>query len=295
MHRRDFLKAGAGAVVASSGCANHNGFTFVHFTDTHIQPELRAADGCRQCFDRINAVRPEFAICGGDLVFDALETPKPRAKQVYDLYAETTKPLTMPVHTVIGNHDVFGLSTKSGVSPDEPEYGKKMFEDRIGPRYSSFDHKGWHFVLLDSIGITPERKYVGGVDDQQLDWLKSDLARAGKQTPIIAVTHIPLVTGMLQIFPNAWKSPASLVVTNVREVLSLFAPYNVKAVLQGHTHVNETVNYKGCQYITTGAVSGNWWKGAHLGHPEGFGVVTVRDGDVHWRYETYGFQAVPSS
>ena len=57
--------------------------------------------------------------------------------------------------------------------------------------------------------------------------------------PIVAVTHIPLVTGMLQIFPNAWKSPASLVVTNVREVLSVFAPYNVKAVLQGHTHVND--------------------------------------------------------
>jgi predicted phosphodiesterase len=74
--------------------------------------------------------------------------------------------------------------------------------------------------------------------------------------------------------------------------LDVFAGYRLRAVLQGHTHIRENVTYDGCQFITSGAVCGNWWKGARLGHPEGFAVVTVSgEGDVRWEYRTYGFKA----
>jgi 3',5'-cyclic-AMP phosphodiesterase len=79
---------------------------------------------------------------------------------------------------------------------------------------------------------------------------------------------------------------------NGREVLELFASHNLKAVLQGHTHVRETVLYNGCQFITSGAVCGNWWRGLRFGHPEGFGLITVRNGELTWEYRTYGFHAV---
>ena len=92
-------------------------FSFVHFTDVYIQPELHAAGGSRTCIAKINALKPDFAICGGDLVFDACAVTMPRARQVFDLYAETVKPLSMPVHTIVGNHDVFGISTNGGVAP----------------------------------------------------------------------------------------------------------------------------------------------------------------------------------
>jgi Icc protein len=85
-----------------------------------------------------------------------------------------------------------------------------------------------------------------------------------------------------------------LVVTNSRDVLNLLWPYNLKAVLQGHTHIREIVNYSGRQFITSGAVCGNWWKGIRMGHPEGFGVLTVKNGEISWRYETYGFRADPA-
>ncbi len=64
------------------------------------------------------------------------------------------------------------------------------------------------------------------------------------------------------------------------------------AVLQGHTHVNEIVSYKGTQYITSGAVCGNWWHGPRMGTPEGFTVVSLREGRISTRYETYGFRSV---
>jgi 3',5'-cyclic AMP phosphodiesterase CpdA len=284
MNRRDFLGVGVAAALSATGAdAGKDRFSFVHFTDLHIQPELRAAVGCRTCVAKINALNPDFAICGGDLVFDATEVTYARAKQLFELYGDTLKPITVPVHTVLGNHDVFGTSTD----------GKKLFEDRIGSRYSSFDHKGWHFVLLDSIGSRPGTPFVGEIDDEQLAWLHGDLARMRPGTPLIAVTHVPLVSSVLQLVPDPWKTAETYLVTNAREVLDILWPHKPKAVLQGHTHIRETVIYNGCQFITSGAVCGNWWKGPREGHPEGFGVVTVRGNELVWRYQTYGFVASP--
>ncbi len=296
LSRRQLLAAAAGMGSAMKGAAG-SGFSFIHFTDLHIQPELRATDGCRQCVTRMNKIKADFAVCGGDLVYDAAEVALPRAKQVFDLYAETLKPLEMKVYAAPGNHDVFGISSKSGVAPSDPHYGKKMFEERIGPRFSSFTHKGWHFVLLDSIGTKPGgRDFIARVDDDQLAWLKADLAKMPPRTPLVVVTHVPLVSGAMQILPDPWKTAETYLVTNALAVLEILWPYRPKAVLQGHTHIREKVVYRDCQFITSGAVCGNWWKGAREGHPEGFGVVTVGgNGQLDWRYETYGFKAEPAA
>lgn len=298
MRRRDFLPAAAGLAAAASLPAA-DGFTFVHMTDPHIQPELRAAVGCDMAFAAIAKLKPEFVLAGGDLVFDVLATGPARAKQLFDLYQNTAKQIGAPIHSVPGNHDVYGLFTESGVLASDPMYGKKMFEDRIGKRYGSFDHKGWHFVLLDSIFMTPERKYQGRIDDEQLDWLKGNLAAAGPKRPVIVLTHIPLVSSVMQIVPDQWADPSTYMVVNSKAVLSIMAPYNVKAVLQGHTHIRENVQYQfstapgagPCQFITSGAVCGNWWKGSRLGHPEGFAILRVKGDAVSWQYQTYGFVA----
>lgn len=262
-------------------------FTFVHVTDLHIQPELRAAERCRACLAAINRERPEFVIAGGDLVFDALAVPRERAKLLFGLYQDTVKRLEAPLHNTLGNHDVFGLYEQSGVMPSHVDYGKKMYEDRIGRRYYSFDVQGWHFVVLDSVGLTRDRLYLGEIDEEQIDWLRGDLAAAGKATPVVVVTHIPLSTGVLQ-----WMMPKHdhrrIVVNNAAEVLELLHQYNVKAVLQGHTHICETLQYRGCQYITSGSVCGESWKGPKWGvHPEGFGVLRVDGESIGWSYRTY--------
>lgn len=267
-------------------------FTFVHVTDLHIQPELRAAEGVKQCFAAINKVRPDFVIAGGDLVFDALAVGHDRARLLFDLYQETAKRIEAPLHNTIGNHDVFGLYEKSGVATTHAAYGKRMYEERIGPRFYSFDFAGWHFVVLDSIGLTPNRTYIGHIDEEQIEWLRNDLRKAGTTAPIVAVTHVPLSTGFLQ-----WMTPkhdgTMIVVQNAAPVLELLHEYNVKAVLQGHTHICETLEYRGCQYITSGSVCGQSWRGPKLGvHKEGFGILTVRNGVLSYRYQPYGFQAV---
>jgi Icc protein len=272
-------------------------FDFVFFTDTHIQPELDAGKGCDMCFKKIATLNLDFAIMGGDHVFDALSVDRTRANTVFDLYKTTEQSLRMPLHHTIGNHDVFGITPASGVAPTDPGYAKKMYEDRMRKTYYSFDHKGWHFIILDSIQPTEDRMWQALIDPAQLAWLKDDLAHTGAQTPVIVTVHAPLVSAYPTYAPKpqpAHTPPAkynTLTVDNAGDVLAAFEGHNVVAVLQGHLHINEIVTLKGTQYITGGAVCGNWWRGPRMGYPEGFTVVSARNGSITTRYESYGFKA----
>ena len=280
------------ATIASA--AAPESFTFLFLTDSHIQPELDAAKGTDMAFRKARSIKADFVIQGGDHVFDSLAVPKARALSLFDLYEKTEQDLGMKVHHTIGNHDVVGIFPASGVSPTDPQYGKKIFEERFGKTYYSFDHKGHHFIVLDSIGITSDRAYEGRIDDQQKQWLAADLNALPKGTPVIVSVHIPLVTAFYSYVPVPARPEAhhGLSVANADEVIKLFEGHNVLGVLQGHTHINERVEWHGVPYITSGAVSGNWWKGTRMGTPEGFTVVTVADGKLTTRYETYGFKAV---
>jgi 3',5'-cyclic-AMP phosphodiesterase len=305
LDRRKFLQTMAGASAAIAlGARGLNGaeaqpaaesFDFVFFTDTHIEPELNAAQGCDECFRKIAGIPSEFAIMGGDHVYDALGVGRARARLVYDLYQRTEQQFERKLYHTIGNHDVFGIETKSGASPGDPEYGKKMYEERIGGKtYYSFDHRGVHFAVLDSIQPTADRMWEARIDDPQLGWLADDLERVRAGAPVIVVTHVPLVTAFTTYAtidePNAKYN--TLTVANTPQVLRVLEGHNVIAVLQGHTHVNEIVRYKNTQYITSGAVCGNWWHGPRMGTPEGFTVVSLREGKIGTRYETYRFHSV---
>jgi 3',5'-cyclic-AMP phosphodiesterase len=301
LSRRKFLKslAAAGAAMAlprlaASNQAPPGSFDFVFFTDTHIQPELDAAHGCDMCFRKIASTNPEFAIMGGDHVYDAFGVNKVRAGMVYDLYKRTEQSLGMPLHHTIGNHDIFGVLARSGIAPTDPAYGKKMYQDRMGQTFYSFDHKGYHFVVLDSIQPTDDRMWEARVDEEQLHWLRGDLKRLGAHVPVIVTIHCPLVTAFATYAQvvTVGRKYNTMTVANAPEVLEVFEDANVLAVLQGHTHINEVVAYKNTQYITSGAVCGNWWHGPRLGTPEGFTVVSVREGKINTRYETYGFRSV---
>jgi 3',5'-cyclic AMP phosphodiesterase CpdA len=280
--------------LAADSAAAPGSFDFVFFTDTHIEPELDAAHGCDMCFRKMAASNPDFAIMGGDHVYDALGVNGARAGLVFDLYKRAQQTLSMPLHNTIGNHDIFGLLSKSGVAPTDPGYGKKMYQDRMGETFYSFDHKGYHFVVLDSIQPTADRMWEARVDEEQLRWLREDLVRLPAGAPVIAVTHCPLVTAFLSYVPPDGETHNynTLSVVNASAVLEIFAGVNVLAVLQGHTHINEVVSYKNTGYITSGAVSGNWWHGTRMGTPEGYTVVSLRDGALSTRYETYGFHSV---
>ena len=297
LDRRRFLTLAGASAFAATGLPEAfpapagEAFSFLFLTDTHTQPELDAPRGTALAMDEARKVKADFAIQGGDHVFDALGVSRARATQLFDLYGKTEQDLGLKVHHTLGNHDCFGVYAASGSGPGDPEYGKKMFAERFGPTYYGFEHRGVHFIVLDSIGITPDRHYEARIDDEQLRWLGNELAAQAAGKPIVVVTHIPLVTATESYQPPDPQYPPMAFV-NGPAAIRLFAGHNVLAVLQGHTHVNERVEWRGVPYITSGAVCGNWWHGARLGTPEGFTVVTIAGGRLSTRYQPTGFRTV---
>jgi 3',5'-cyclic-AMP phosphodiesterase len=296
MIRRDFIRMAAlscASAVTLQGEATvpgANSFDFVFFTDTHIEPELNAAGGCAMALRKIRSLNPAFAIQGGDHIFDAMSASRSRATDLFDLYSRTEEVLGMTVHHTLGNHDVFAIAAADGRLL--PEYGKEMYEKRFGRTYYSFDARGYHFIVLDSIQITQGQSYEGRIDDDQLHWLAGDLSARPLSQPVIVITHIPLVTGANAYGPARPDKAGKVSVVNAWQVLPLLEKHNVLGVFQGHTHINEVVTFRGISYISCGAVCGNWWHGPRWGTPEGFTVVSLREGKCSWRYETYGFQSI---
>ena len=267
-------------------------FSFAFLTDTHLQPERNAPAGFKQAIDTVNRLNPDFVITGGDQIMDALAQKQSRADSLYDLYIEMSQLFNMPVYNTMGNHEVFGIYEQSGVDPSNPLYGEKMFEERIGDRYYAFDHKGWRFYILDSVDEREDRSgYYGHIDSLQIEWLKEDLANVDPSTPIAISVHIPFITVQTQLV-NGSTAPNSegLVITNSREVLSLFLEHNLKLVLQGHLHFLEDMYVGGIHFITGGAVSASWWNGPRGEMEEGFLLVHVNGEDIEWEYVDFGWE-----
>jgi 3',5'-cyclic-AMP phosphodiesterase len=270
---------------------------FVFMTDIHIQPELHAVEGFRQALRSSETYRPDFIMTGGDLIRDALRATHGRADSLYRLYISTVKDAKVPVYSTMGNHEVYGWSKKSNADPHDPDYGKGMWDRFMGKRYYSFDHKGWHFIILDSMVKPDSGTYAGGIDSTELAWLRMDLTTVAASTPIMAVTHIPFMSCMVQIVNGASvPNGPSEVIQNSKEVLEAFSGHNLRYVLQGHMHFLEDLYLQGkTHFLTGGAVCANWWKGPNHGLEEGYLVVRVAGNDLTWNYVDYGWEARPDS
>jgi len=264
--RRDFLK-GAG-VLAVAGtlpvqlvelafAEPQQNFTFGYISDAHIQ-HIKGNKFVRN-WDRglIRAVaetnlldpRPDFVVFGGDLA-------QLGNKLELDHGAEIMSALRYKTYYVMGEHDYY---------LDLGEYWSKLF----GRHYYSFDHKGVHFVVLNSILTyddwtfrrwpTAERRMLemAGLDnpngspfmvgDQQREWLKQDLAKVDKRTPIVVFSHSPLQ----KIYKgwNFWTEDAE-------QVQALLKPFKKVTVIYGHVH---QIQYNQIGNISFHAVMATAW------------------------------------
>ncbi|HRX87499.1 MAG TPA: metallophosphoesterase, partial [Phycisphaerae bacterium] len=208
LSRRGFLggiAAGAGALAGlpalgiageTAGDGAAGDFSFVHLTDMHVTPKRWGDKGYRRCVETVLAekTRPAFALLGGDLAFDGLYTPKADFDEQIRLFKEVTGGLGMPVHYCMGNHDALGWSARRKCGADDPELGKRMIMERLEweKSYYSFDFRGWHFVVLDSIfpiNGPNGPAYEPRIGPEQLEWLAYDLGSAAGR-PTVALTHI---------------------------------------------------------------------------------------------------------
>ncbi len=276
----------------SQNSSSEDEILFAFITDIHIQTERNAIQGFSKAIEQLNDIKPEFVLTGGDLLFDVLAVNYERADSLFNIYNEMLKLIKSPVYNTIGNHDVFGWYDKSNSLRDHPEFGKKMYLNRIGKTYYSFNHKNIKVFVLDSIEEIPEKgKYYGFISNEQIEWLKDELSRTDKSTFLIISTHIPFVTTLSQIRGGSMAAnERGLVVENAKEVLDLFKEHNLRLVLQGHLHFYEELNIQNkIKFITGGAVSGKWWQGNNQGLEEGFVILRIKGNEIKSEYFDYNW------
>lgn len=265
-------------------------FTFVHASDTHISPE--SVPRVRRLKALVDSLRPAFVLISGDLVKDALRTPEAEARGYYDLLVRELESFPVPVFTVPGNHEIFGIERhRSLVSPQHPLYGKRFYRSVLGPNYYSFDYGGVHFLGLDTVDYD-DLWYYGHVDSLQLAWMKADVARLSAGTPVVTFNHIPMVSAAQIIDGYDEESVAPTVirvrgraafrhaVQNTADVLDVLGA-RLDIALGGHMHRREFLRYETAhgtrRFAQTAAVVGPLRGDGPMGIRSGITVYRVTD------------------
>jgi 3',5'-cyclic-AMP phosphodiesterase len=238
--------------AAASGKRVIEPFSFAMISDSHL---YSAAD---HKFDRhledavaqVNglAKQPDFVIYGGDIAQNGTEDQLVKGKKILSK-------LKMPMKVIPGEHDWYlDMGT--------------AWRGLFGKETWSFDHKGVHFIGLNSILVKDfwtganmsakdrmgvmemlESPIAGpwGVQEQQLSWLKKDVQNLPPDTAIAIFTHSPL----WDYYPR-WNFQTS----DSKEIRSILAKF--KNVMSFHGHVHQTVYNKMGNMTSIGALSTSW-------------------------------------
>jgi 3',5'-cyclic AMP phosphodiesterase CpdA len=191
-------------------------FAFVQISDSHIGFDKAANPDVNGTFqiavDHVNALehQPEFLLHTGDLThlakaseFDTLDQLMRGLKQKQAFF-------------VPGEHDLTG--------DDGRQYLARFGKGTAGRGWQSFEHKGVHFVGLNNAA---QLEGLGAIGEEQLAWLKRDVAGLAASTPIVVFAHIPLWS----VYPQwGWATKDS------EQALDLLKRFGSVTVLNGHIH-----------------------------------------------------------
>jgi len=213
--------------------------------------------------ERANASAADFTVIVGDLICGRTDDAALIAKE-WDAYDKMCRNFKMPYISVIGNHDVWN------------PLSQQIYRRRYGLEYFSWNHKGCHFIALDS--EIPGQQ--GRITGEQLQWLKEDLAEATSARRIFVFLHAPLWTWPPDANQkdNAWN----------RDVHPLLAAAGVDTVFAGHTHQYALYPARdGVRYLITGGGGAELRGGYALaGEFFHFVDVSVKDRTVNLKVVT---------
>lgn len=251
LDRRGFMKVSTAAMAAAATAGvsfafhsftpvrvaqaqdGRDGFRFAYISDSHLyerEVNDRFIRALLRAVDDINAMdpQPDFVLYGGDLA----QLGQPGE---LELGAQILSALKAPVRVMVGEHDWF------------LDMGAKWRELFGEPTYS-FDHKGVHFVVLNSVleddfwtergmSAMERMKTVAGLDNavqsrfkvgaEQRAWLQRDLEPYGDDTPVIVFSHSPLYK---------YYRPWNFWTDDAEQVQDILARFNTVTVIHGHTH-----------------------------------------------------------
>ena len=189
---------------------------FAQVSDSHIgftgPANADVTGSFTRAVDQINGLgyTPDFVLHTGDLTH--LATPGQ-----FDQVKQMLSGLDTPhVFTVPGEHD----------SADDAgqKYRKVFGAGTRGEGWYSFDIAGVHVIaLVNTLNMTK----LGHLGQDQLDFVKNDVAPLSSDTPIIVFSHIPLFA----MYPDwGWGTDDSV------QALSYLRRFASVTCLNGHVH-----------------------------------------------------------
>lgn len=310
MDRREFLaKSSAGLMLPllatmPKAKGPRRSLRIAHLTDIHVQPERQSAVGFQSALEHAQSLndKPDLIFFGGDLIMDALGTDKDRVAASWKIFNDVLKAnLSVPIEHVLGNHDIFGWNRRSDFEAD-PQYGKAWAMDvlKLQKPYRFVDKNGWRIIVLDSNYLKDHTGYTARLDDEQFEWLGDVLKNTPEKTPIMVISHIPIL-GVCPFLDGTneksgdWEVPGQWMHIDARRIKDLFRKHaNVKLCVSGHIHLVDQVVYNGVNYFCNGAVSPGWWGGDYQECTYGYAVIDLfDDGTFANQYVPYGWKTQP--
>lgn len=219
--------------------------------------------------------QPVFGVACGDIMYDDLA--------LYPEYERAVSRMGVPFAQVVGNHDLDQKARTTESSTD-------TFARHFGPSHYAFDVGAIHYIVLNDV-FWHGAGYLGYLTEEQLDWLKADLAFVEAGRTVVVFLHIPLESS--QYIRNNEPSPAVGSQLTNRDAFYRILERHKVHVIAGHTHESEHRTHGTVHEHVAGAVCGAWWSGdiCFDGTPNGYVVYEVKDEQVTWRYKATGQDA----
>ncbi|MGI9457282.1 MAG: metallophosphoesterase, partial [Aeoliella sp.] len=180
---------------------------------------------------KLNQLRPEFVMSVGDLI-EGYTGDRPQVEREWQEFLGFVDQMDMRFFFVAGNHDLTNPMMH------------QVWREHFGPEWYSFDYKRVHFVCLSS------EDPVDRLGDEQLAWLKEDLAKHANARWTLLFLHKPL-----WVRAERDLSAGNADRTNWKQVERLLVdrPHTVFA---GHVHHYVQYERNGREYYSLGTTGG---------------------------------------
>ena len=195
-----------------------------------------------------------FYMALGDIAADNLS--------IYQQYNDVVSQLGIPIYSVPGNHDENYRAKNDTNALD-------TFKRIYGPEYYSFNYGKVHFIVLDIVDYAgwnsdknSQGSYRGYLKEDQLTWLKNDLAFVPEDNLIVLSMHIPIYT--------AYSLSENMNLVNRDALFKILNDRRHLLALSGHLHLIENLKFESTIgwnsafpfiSLNLGAGCGAWWSG----------------------------------
>jgi Icc-related predicted phosphoesterase len=181
----------------------------------HMNP--RTFEHAKTAMDDLAETPHDFLAVLGDLVQN-----KPEYYADYERLI--LRPSTRPVYSIAGNAEL--------------NAGLDAYQKCSGlPLYYTIYRRGIRFIFTSVTAVTGPKTHICNLGDEQLAWLRRELASDTKSTTVVAF-HAP-------VFETTWRSedreafpfPGSMYLKESAEMRAIFAQHpNVRLYVHGHLH-----------------------------------------------------------